>query len=321
VINKANSIAIPAGFNPRDPATVAAALALLPVNGLDSYSLAQSGGANLIGPALIIEQLAVASGPVIQVVDYNYGLVLPVETFEVASGGFIVNEPEAPPSIEMVIYYDEAAPQTTDSSLSVTGAPYSGSEYATTLFQGEKALFTPSTASSYDGSSWEVALPAADYPLLSRDFTLEAWANVNSNEEPTGFNDVGFGIADENNTEFTEVYFNSDTNNDGSRSTELYFGSTSDSYSALITGGNASSINHFCVQSISGLLYLHMNGEVVHNQVNSLAFSGNQLIFFFVGSADGLGSTLGQIRLTINTAVYGAGSFTPPATAFFDAPE
>jgi hypothetical protein len=89
VINKANSIAIPVGFNARDPASVAAALASLPVNGLDSYSLAQSGGANLIGPALIIEQLAVASGPVIQVVDYNYGLTLPAESFELATGGLL----------------------------------------------------------------------------------------------------------------------------------------------------------------------------------------------------------------------------------------
>jgi hypothetical protein len=63
LVNKGNTIAIPAGFNPRDPASVAAALAALPTNGRDVYSIGQSGGAGIIGPALEIERLEVSTGP------------------------------------------------------------------------------------------------------------------------------------------------------------------------------------------------------------------------------------------------------------------
>jgi hypothetical protein len=86
---KANSIAIPVGFNPRNPASVAAAVALLPDDGLDTYSLAQAAGLKLIGPALVIERLEASSGPTVQVVDYSYALTLPAETFSLATGGFI----------------------------------------------------------------------------------------------------------------------------------------------------------------------------------------------------------------------------------------
>jgi hypothetical protein len=86
---KANSIAIPVGFNPRNPASVAAAVALLPDDGLDTYSLAQAAGLKLIGPALVIERLEASSGPTVQVVDYSYALTLPAETFSLATGGVV----------------------------------------------------------------------------------------------------------------------------------------------------------------------------------------------------------------------------------------
>jgi len=89
---KANSIAIPVGFNPRNPASVAAAVALLPDDGLDTYSLAQAAGLNLIGPALVIERLEVSSGSAVQVVDYAYALSLPAETFTIATGGTVEYE-------------------------------------------------------------------------------------------------------------------------------------------------------------------------------------------------------------------------------------
>jgi hypothetical protein len=89
---KANSIAIPVGFNPRNPASVASAVALLPDDGLDTYSLAQAAGLNLIGPALIIDQFQVSSGSAVQVVDYSYALTLPAEAFSIATGGTVEYE-------------------------------------------------------------------------------------------------------------------------------------------------------------------------------------------------------------------------------------
>jgi hypothetical protein len=86
---KANSIAIPNGFNPADPASVAAALAALPTNGSDTYGSSQSG-ATLIGPVLQVDLLETATGPALTVVEYEYALVLPAESFAVATGAVVV---------------------------------------------------------------------------------------------------------------------------------------------------------------------------------------------------------------------------------------
>ena len=90
VAAKANSIAIPAGFNPKDPASVAAALALLPTNGSDTFSKSQVDDVGLIGPALEIELLEIGTGPALEVVDYGYALTLPAEAFTLATGGVAV---------------------------------------------------------------------------------------------------------------------------------------------------------------------------------------------------------------------------------------
>lgn len=87
---KANSIAIPNGFNPADPASVAAALALLPANGSDTFSKVQPDNLGLIGPSLEIELLDVSTGASVVAVDYNYALVLPAESFSLATGGVAV---------------------------------------------------------------------------------------------------------------------------------------------------------------------------------------------------------------------------------------
>jgi hypothetical protein len=86
---KANSIAIPAGFNPRDPASVAAALAALPTNGSDRYAVSQPDDLLLIIPVLESESAEVMTGGFISAIEYEYALTLPAETFSLATGGFI----------------------------------------------------------------------------------------------------------------------------------------------------------------------------------------------------------------------------------------
>jgi hypothetical protein len=86
---KANSIAIPAGFNPRDPASVAAALAALPTNGSDRYAVSQPDDLLLIIPVLESESAEVMTGGFISAIEYEYALTLPAETFELATGGFV----------------------------------------------------------------------------------------------------------------------------------------------------------------------------------------------------------------------------------------
>ena len=84
---KANSIAIPAGFNPRDPASVAAALAALPTNGSDRYAVSQPDDLLLIIPVLESESAEVMTGGFIGAIEYEYALTLPAETFSLATGG------------------------------------------------------------------------------------------------------------------------------------------------------------------------------------------------------------------------------------------
>jgi hypothetical protein len=86
---KANSIAIPAGFNPRDPASVAAALAALPTNGSDRYAVSQPDDLLLIIPVLESESVEVMTGGFISAIEYEYVLTLPAETFELATGGVV----------------------------------------------------------------------------------------------------------------------------------------------------------------------------------------------------------------------------------------
>lgn len=89
LVTKANSIATPVGFNPRDPASVAAAFAALPTNGRDVYAVGQPGGAGIIGPALEIERLEISTGPSLMVEETLYALTLPAETFSLATGGVV----------------------------------------------------------------------------------------------------------------------------------------------------------------------------------------------------------------------------------------
>lgn len=85
VASKANSIAIPAGFNPANPASVAAALAALPVDGADSFRSTQNN-TEPIGPFLESERHELFTGSVAVVIDYEYPLLLPTETFSLSTG-------------------------------------------------------------------------------------------------------------------------------------------------------------------------------------------------------------------------------------------
>ena len=83
---KANSGVIPVGFNPDDPASVAAALAGLSATGTDRYGVAQAGGADLIGPVLLIEDVDIYTGPSILAEEFPYALALPTEEFTLSTG-------------------------------------------------------------------------------------------------------------------------------------------------------------------------------------------------------------------------------------------
>jgi hypothetical protein len=104
--NKANSIAIPAGFNVRSPGSV---LATLPTNGVDSYALYRDGQ-NLISVLLHLEAIRLATGPSLRAREFDYPLVLEPEVAGIATGPALIEVTAVvPPTAVMAL--DADAPE------------------------------------------------------------------------------------------------------------------------------------------------------------------------------------------------------------------
>jgi hypothetical protein len=104
--NKANSIAIPAGFNVRSLGSV---LATLPTNGVDSYALYRDGQ-NLISVLLHLEAIRLATGPSLRAREFDYPLVLEPEVAAIAAGPALIEVTAVvPPTAVMAL--DADAPE------------------------------------------------------------------------------------------------------------------------------------------------------------------------------------------------------------------
>lgn len=79
---KANSIAIPGGFNVRNLAPVFAAL---PTNGADVFREWRSGG-QVVPPTLVLESEVIAGGPSILAAEFSYALTTETDTATLATG-------------------------------------------------------------------------------------------------------------------------------------------------------------------------------------------------------------------------------------------
>jgi hypothetical protein len=187
LVNKGNTIAIPAGFNPRDPASVAAALAALPTNGRDVYSIGQSGGAGIIGPALEIERLEISSGPSLVVVETLYALTLPAETFSLATGGVV----------EGVEFVGVTAPAAVVAVAGLTPGVSTGASVAVPAAEVAVAAAVPeiearpdvrvpaavvtiaSLVPAIDAGSMQISVPAASITVTLKDPVIAIGAAVN----------------------------------------------------------------------------------------------------------------------------------------------
>jgi hypothetical protein len=92
---KANSIVLPADFSARNPGPV---LAALPSNGSDRFALYR-GSQGLVAPTLELEQIRLATGPLLIVREFNYELTVEPEVAAIATGpvaeGFTAARPPA----------------------------------------------------------------------------------------------------------------------------------------------------------------------------------------------------------------------------------
>jgi hypothetical protein len=84
-MSKANSLAIPTGFNPGDAVDVAEVLALLSDDGTDDFSATQSG-AQVVSPVVVIERSFAGAGGFAESVEYPYAVLLPNEEFTLGTG-------------------------------------------------------------------------------------------------------------------------------------------------------------------------------------------------------------------------------------------
>jgi hypothetical protein len=319
LVSKGNTIAIPAGFNPRDPASVAAALAALPTNGRDVYSIGQSGGAGIIGPALEIERLEVSTGPSLVVEETLYALTLPAETFSLATGGVVeMVDNDGPDPTSIVIYYTETEPVATDEAVAITGGPYSPSVYTTTTFQGELALATPSSA-GFVGGAWNVELPFANFDLNGQDFTLEAWMNENSQAGGTAYRSTYMGFSGDDGFDIS-VFLEKGSSEEADE-TLVYANGPGGFDEQTISEPESLEIKHVCIQCIAGVLYWHVNGSSLYSAEGVFTSEAQQELYFALESSSVPGCVLGQLRLTIGEGIYGAGGFTPPSSAFYSLPE
>lgn len=119
---KANTISIPSGFNPSDPESVLAAIALMSDDGVDSWDEIQDD-VLIIPPAQEVEVETVFSGAYVSYGEVPYALTLPAETFEVASGGFIEVSTSEPINVPSVTVTDEALPPTIQTAGAIVEVP------------------------------------------------------------------------------------------------------------------------------------------------------------------------------------------------------
>lgn len=80
--SKANSIALPGSFNPRNPGAV---LASLPYTGVDVFREWRAN-APVVPPSLVVDKLSISTGPTIKLKEYSYGLTLDEEVAELSTG-------------------------------------------------------------------------------------------------------------------------------------------------------------------------------------------------------------------------------------------
>lgn len=144
---KANSISIPNGFDPRNPAAV---LASLPTDGRDSFALYHEEH-SLIGPVLLVEQGEAFSGPSLIAIEYPYALVLPVDQQDLP----------VQPLVEFLWLTSVNVPAALTTIAAVAPAVSSGGSIAVPVAAAQLSVTTPSVSS---GGS--IAVPVASIALL-----------------------------------------------------------------------------------------------------------------------------------------------------------
>ena len=321
LVTKANTIAIPTGFNPRDPASIAAAFAALPNNGRDIYAVGQSGGAGIIGPALEIERLEISTGPSLLVVETLYALTLPAESFSLATGGVVeVTDSSSEGgggSDELVVYYGETAPLSTMSGAVITGSGV----YNTIDIDGVGALSIPFNT-NFDDTSWTVDISETALAITDA-FTFELFGRLGATLPANDFQSSYYEVFlyDENANLVFGVSFLFDEPNGGGFTgspviLELTIQDADDFIQQPIAAGDAAAMRHFSVQLIGGnRVVAHYNGAVVFDEERTYSAPASLQLYIYSFKVDD--PALGQMRLS-NSALYGADAFTPPSPVFFD---
>jgi hypothetical protein len=222
------------------------------------------------------------------------------------------------PGPEIVIYYPDEPPILS----SVEGVLFedfsSPGVYSVTPFQGVNALQSLGT-DAYDGPYWGADFTSEAINLGSGPCTIEFWWRAGS--EPTQTPEL---------TEDSFIFFNvysafefiltlelasSDL---FGVSTETFRISSDVSTQVSVSPEDAYTFNHVAIQRHSALAYtVHYKGQLLLSWDMDADYSLEGLYLeFYVASINIPGTSISQIRTTPK-AIYGTGSFTPPAGPFF----
>jgi hypothetical protein len=242
-------------------------------------------------------------------------------------GGFsshVLSEPvpyAVVPSVpSLIIYYTATEVATTAESATISYSDRFSGSYGVTEFMGANAL-SPS-GSGFTGG--EFIVNVTDVPIGIQDFTFEGWTTT--------------GNTDNNNTQAWLYFPNLIDSTIFYAAVSLLIRDVVDGYrrdvswrlndpffmasnAGLPTFNSSTPIppTHISVQRISGIIYIHFNGEIIAYENGGPVEVDLGSSFSIYGRVDATAGTasLGQIRMTSGVGIYGTGSFTPPTGPFF----
>jgi len=299
VASKANSIAIPAGFNPANPASVAAALAALPVDGADSFRSTQNN-TEPIGPFLESERHELFTGSVAVVIDYEYPLLLPTETFSLSTG--VVAEDgfsdQYIASVSLLLHMDGTNESTTFVDSSANSLPITAEGSA--MISTAQSKYSGASG-AFNGADSSLLISAGGMEISVADFTVECWIYTT---DGAGYRPIISMVPGTYDNTFY-VYDNTLTWYDGNdRCQSAPFADNVWHHAAVTRSGGTVRVFLNGVQSAT----TYTSTASIGDNAFRVAADSSAYVEFFSGYID-------ELRITVGVARYTA-SFTPPSAPF-----
>ena len=251
---------------------------------------------------------------------------------------------EVPAGNELVLYWSGGELLSTDESVTVEEISNTGDIISGTLTGQDSAIVKDKQFSSSIIPTWSIAGAEVESFLNGGDYTIETYGRVFVDDD-TGEDQIGYRVSyvwifpskldyfsEGNEVPLIELLLSTGFSDETGSNHFLYGRHTNEEDETTQSESdpyyNSELVRHFCLQKIGSSLYFHLDG-VPNNSylaINSAIEFERINVSIEAGiswSGDGsipngtVKAEVGQIRIS-DSALYGTGSFTPPATAFYD---